>query len=125
MQSMRIHQPRAALRDLQAHVRVPRNGILDTWLLDNLASGIELKTLEMVLHPGIVDVFDAVDDGSAHEGHGVLVRVGMGRHQARKERDVEREGWVCREVGAGEVDVAFFEGRRGWGRRYLQNIMCV
>ena len=70
----------------------------------------------MVGHPGVVDVFDAVDYWAAEECDGVLVCVGVGRNHARDHGEGEGERWIFGEIGGREDEVAFLRvgGRGRW-----------
>ena len=63
----------------------------------------------MVANPGIVYVFDAIDDWAAGDGEGGLVGVGVWGLEAAVEGEVEGEGGIGGEVGGGEVQVVLCE----------------
>ena len=67
----------------------------------------------MVYDPGVVDVFDAVDDWAAGDGEGGLVGVGVWGLEAAVEGEVEGECGIGGEVGGGEMEVVVCEGCRG------------
>lgn len=62
------------LYNFQTDIFVSCHGALDIFLLCLQATRVDVYTLEMVVDPTVIDIFNAVDDGSAHQGAGVLVR---------------------------------------------------
>ena len=50
--------------------------------LSDLGGGFELKSLEMVFHPRVIEVFHAVNDGAASKRDGILVHEGVRRQDA-------------------------------------------
>lgn len=75
----------------------------------------------MVMHPWIIIVLNAVDDGSASKRYNVLIGVWVRRNDACWQRNAKGESGVLLKIDSGEGKVAFLEFGVGEARRYLQN----
>lgn len=71
------------LDDRQCHICVACGFAVHDFLLDG-ARWVKLHASEMIGHPRVVDILDAIYDWAAGKGDSALVGKGMGRDEARR-----------------------------------------
>lgn len=66
-------QEESTVLHLQSYVRLSNPAVSDL-SFNYVCPGFYAERLEMVINPGIVSIFKAVDDRSASYGYGILIR---------------------------------------------------